>query len=253
MGTAAWGGCGEGKCFRCNGLSWCGCHLQCPSLLHQTAVPPKLLGVSIIRLCGRTAQPSATPASPPVSMRGMINQALHSASPKETSRWCAATQLREAQLNLAWAWSVSLPRIVGRSTFAEMLQMPGVSVVLGPVFLMVASQSQETQSAQTTLTVSVETRLPPAFAADGQLCATRVLGSAILQKTAVSWTNATTRSVVAMAIFASTSVTVKVIALRMVTLAPSPRDTLVLANNPFVRMRETLYQLTLSKYLVHIK
>merc|ERR1712192_244275 len=95
MGTAAWGGCGEGKCFRCNGWSWCGCHLQCPSLLHQTAVPPKLLGVSIIRLCGRTAQPSATPASPPVSMRGMINPVLHSASPKETSRWCVATQPRE--------------------------------------------------------------------------------------------------------------------------------------------------------------
>merc|ERR1711971_626314 len=71
MGTAAWGGWGEGKCFHCNGLSWCGCHLQCPSLLHQTAVPPKLLGVLIIRLCGRTAQPSATPASPHVSMRGM--------------------------------------------------------------------------------------------------------------------------------------------------------------------------------------
>merc|ERR1712192_264131 len=94
MGTAAWGGCGEGKCFLCNGLSWCGCHLQCPSLLHQTAVPPKRLGVSIIRLCVRTAQPSATPASPPVSMRGMINPAPHSASPKETSRWCVATQLR---------------------------------------------------------------------------------------------------------------------------------------------------------------
>merc|ERR1712192_308833 len=185
MGTAAWGGCGEGKCFRCNGLSWCGCHLQCPSLLHQTAAPPKLLGVSIIRLCGRTAQPSATPASPPVSMRGMINPALHSASPKETSRWCVATQPREAQLNLTWACSVSSLRIVGRSTFAEMLQMPGVSVVLHP-----------------------ETRLPPAFAADGQLCATRVLGSAILQKTATSWTNAKTRSVAAMAIFASTSATV---------------------------------------------
>merc|ERR1711971_1357714 len=96
MGTAAWGGWGEGKCFHCNGLSWCGCHLQCPSLLHQTAVPPKLLGVLIIRLCGRTAQPSATPASPHVSMRGMINPALHSASPKETSRWCVATQLRVA-------------------------------------------------------------------------------------------------------------------------------------------------------------
>merc|ERR1712172_364117 len=94
MGTAAWGGCGEGKCFHCNGLSWCGCHLQCPSLLHQTAVPPKLLGVLIIRLCGRTVQPSATPASPHVSMRGMINPAPHSASPKETSRWCVATQLR---------------------------------------------------------------------------------------------------------------------------------------------------------------
>merc|ERR1711971_254059 len=94
MGTAAWGGRGEGKCFRCNGLSWCGCHLQCPSLLHQTAAPPKLLGVLIIRLWGRTAQPSATPASPPVSIRGMINPALHSASPKETSRWCVATQPR---------------------------------------------------------------------------------------------------------------------------------------------------------------
>merc|ERR1711971_42301 len=98
MGTAAWGGWGEGKCFHCNGLSWCGCHLQCPSLLHQTAVPPKLLGVLIIRLCGRTAQPSATPASPHVSMRGMINPALHSASPKETSRWCVATQPRESHV-----------------------------------------------------------------------------------------------------------------------------------------------------------
>merc|ERR1711971_1137191 len=101
MGTAAWGGWGEGKCFHCNGLSWCGCHLQCPSLLHQTAVPPKLLGVSIIRMCGRTAQPSATPASPPVSMRGMTNQALHSASPKETSRWCVATQPRVPVLSSA--------------------------------------------------------------------------------------------------------------------------------------------------------
>merc|ERR1712181_163629 len=247
MGTAARGGWGEGKCFRCNGLSWCGFHLQCPSLLHQTAVPPKLLGVLIIRLCGRTAQPSATPASPPVSMREMINQALHSALHKETSRWCVATQLREAQLNLAWAWSVSSLRIVGRSTFAEMLQMPGVSVVLDPVFLMVASLSQETQSAQTTLTVSVETRLPPAFAGDGQLCVTQVLGSAMLQKTATSWTNAKTRSVAAIAIFASTSATVKVTALRMATPAPSPRDTLVLANNPFVLMREIQYQLTLRK------
>merc|ERR1712192_107655 len=52
------------------------------------------------------------------------------------------------------ACSVSSLRIVGRSTFAEMLQMPGVSVVLDPVSWMVASQSQETQSAQTTLTVS---------------------------------------------------------------------------------------------------
>merc|ERR1712181_204381 len=101
MGTAARGGWGEGKCFRCNGLSWCGFHLQCPSLLHQTAVPPKLLGVLIIRLCGRTAQPSATPASPPVSMREMINQALHSALHKETSRWCVATQLRVPVLRAA--------------------------------------------------------------------------------------------------------------------------------------------------------
>merc|ERR1712181_111420 len=101
MGTAARGGWGEGKCFRCNGLSWCGFHLQCPSLLHQTAVPPKLLGVLIIRLCGRTAQPSATPASPPVSMREMINQALHSALHKETSRWCVATQLRVPVLRFA--------------------------------------------------------------------------------------------------------------------------------------------------------
>merc|ERR1711971_1115512 len=101
MGTAAWGGWGEGKCFHCNGLSWCGCHLQCPSLLHQTAVPPKLLGVLIIRLCGRTAQPSATPASPHVSMRGIINPALHSASPKETSRWCVATQPRVPVLSSA--------------------------------------------------------------------------------------------------------------------------------------------------------
>ena len=37
----------------------------------------------------------------------------------------------------------------------SIFRMPGVSVVLDPVFLMVASQSQETQSAQTTLTVSV--------------------------------------------------------------------------------------------------
>merc|ERR1711971_861136 len=101
MGTAAWGGRGEGKCFRCNGLSWCGFHLQCPSLLHQTAAPPKLLGVLIIRLCGRTAQPSATPASPPVSIRGMINPALHSALHKETSRWCVATQLRVPVLSSA--------------------------------------------------------------------------------------------------------------------------------------------------------
>merc|ERR1712192_147249 len=251
MGTAAWGGWGEGKCFRCNGWSWCGCHLQCPSLLHQTAVPPKLLGVSIIRLCGRTAQPSATPASPPVSMRGMINPVLHSASPKETSRWCVATQPREAQLNLAWAWSVNSPRIVGRSTFAEMLQMPGVYAALDPVFWMVASQYQETQSAQTILTVSAETRPPPAFAADGRLCATQVLGSATPQKTAVSWTNARTRSVAVIVTCASTSATVKVIALRMATPAPSPRDTLVLANNPFVLMRESLYQLyqlTMNKY-----
>jgi len=152
-----------------------------------------------------------------------------------------ATQPREAQLNLTWAWSVSSLRIVGRSTFAEMLQMPGVSVVLDPVFLMVASQSQETQSAQTTPTVSAETRPPTAFAADGRLCATQVLGSATPQKTAVSWTNAKTRSVVATATFASTSATVKVIALRMATLAPSPRDTLVLVKNSFVLMRETLY------------
>merc|ERR1712212_1301596 len=133
-----------------------------------------------------------------------MNPALHFASPKETSRWCVATQPNLTSRSK----SVNSLRIVGRLTFADILQMPGVSVVLDPVFLMVASQSQEIQSAQTTRTVSVETRPPPAFAADGRLCATQVLGSVTLQKTVVSWTNARTRSVVAMAIFVSTSATV---------------------------------------------
>merc|ERR1712198_607102 len=96
MGTTAWGGLGKGECLLCNGWFWCGGRpLLHPSRLLLTAVPPKLSGVLIIRLCGRTTQPSATPASPPVSMRGTINPELHSVLPKETKRWYVGTQPRE--------------------------------------------------------------------------------------------------------------------------------------------------------------
>merc|ERR1712158_168777 len=64
MGTAAWGGSGEGKCFPCHGLSWWQLLLYFPSQPRQTAVRPKLSAVSVIRLFVRTRQPSATLASP---------------------------------------------------------------------------------------------------------------------------------------------------------------------------------------------
>merc|ERR1712198_334345 len=247
MGTTAWGGLGKGECLLCNGWFWCGGRpLPHPSLLLLTAVPPKLSGVLIIRLCGRTTQPSATPASPPVSMRGTINPELHSVLLKETKRWYVGTQPRESNLTSRLG-SVSSPGIVWKSIFAEMLQTPGVSVFLDPVFLMVATQSQGTRSAQTTPTVSAETRPPPAFAADGRLGALQVLGSVTLRKTAVPWTNAGTRSAVALTACASTSVTVQVTVSSLVTTAPPLRVTLVLAINPFVLS----YKLTLSEYLAN--
>merc|ERR1711974_170036 len=69
MGTAAWGGSGEGKCFPCHGLSWWWLLLYFPSQPHQTAVRPKLSAVSVIRLFVRTRQPSAPLASPLVYER----------------------------------------------------------------------------------------------------------------------------------------------------------------------------------------
>merc|ERR1712066_807697 len=75
MGTAAWGGSGEGKCFPCHGLSWWWPILYFPSQLHQTAVRPKLSAVSVIRLFVRTRQPSATLASPLVCMRETTSKA----------------------------------------------------------------------------------------------------------------------------------------------------------------------------------
>merc|ERR1712198_480214 len=187
MGTTAWGGLGKGECLLCNGWFWCGGRpLLHPSLLLLTAVPPKLSGVLIIRLCGRTTQPSATPASPPVSMRGTINPELHSVLLKETKRWYVGTQPRESNLTSR----------------------------LG--------------------TVSAETRPPHAFAADGRQGALQVLGSVTLRKTAVPWTNARTRSVVALTACASTSARVQVTASSLVTTAPPLRVTLVLVINPFV-------------------
>merc|ERR1712198_712549 len=119
MGTTAWGGLGKGECLLCNGWFWCGGRpLLHPSLLLLTAVPPKLSGVLIIRLCGRTTQPSATPASPPVSMRGTINPELHSVLLKETKRWCVGTQPR-AQLGEA----TQGPRVTLRHGFEVLVTM----------------------------------------------------------------------------------------------------------------------------------
>merc|ERR1712088_1141892 len=95
MGTAAWGGSGEGKCFLCHGLSWWRLLLYFPSQPHQTAVRPKLSAVSVIRLFVRTRQPSATLASPLVCMRETTSLALPSVLHKETSRWSAATTPQE--------------------------------------------------------------------------------------------------------------------------------------------------------------
>merc|ERR1712113_928706 len=88
MGTVAWGGSGEGKCFPCHGLSWWRLLLYFPSQPRQTAVRPKLSAVSVIRLFVRTRQPSATLASPLVCMR------------ETTSRWSAATTPQEPRVSI---------------------------------------------------------------------------------------------------------------------------------------------------------
>merc|ERR1712061_433 len=98
MGTAAWGGSGEGKCFPCHGLSWWRLLLYFPSQPHRTAVRPKLSAVSVIRLFVRTRQPSATLASPLVCMRETTSLALRSVLHKETSRWSAATTPQEPRV-----------------------------------------------------------------------------------------------------------------------------------------------------------
>merc|ERR1719275_265101 len=72
-----------------------------PLVAEAQPAPQKVSGGSVTRLCGRTAQASATPASPRASMRGTINPALLSASPKEISRWCVATQPRVPVLSSA--------------------------------------------------------------------------------------------------------------------------------------------------------
>ena len=89
-----------------------------------------------------------------------------------------------------------------------------------------------------------------------------MLGSVTLRKTAVPWTNAGTRSAVALVrIFvetlktktfyqtacANTSARVQVTVSSLVTTAPPLRVTLVLAINPFVLS----YKLTLSEYLAN--
>merc|ERR1711953_1638612 len=98
MGTAAWGGSGEGKCFPCHGLSWWRLLLYFPSQPHQTAVRPKLSAVSVIRLFVRTRHPSATLASPLVCMRETTSPALPSVLHKETSRWSVATTPQEPRV-----------------------------------------------------------------------------------------------------------------------------------------------------------
>merc|ERR1711953_1437134 len=100
MGTAAWGGSGEGKCFPCHGLSWWRLLLYFPSQPHRTAVRPKLSAVSVIRLFVRTRQPSATLASPLVCMRETTSLALPSVLHKETSRWSAATTPQEPRVSI---------------------------------------------------------------------------------------------------------------------------------------------------------
>merc|ERR1712061_977782 len=100
MGTAAWGGSGEGKCFPCHGLSWWRLLLYFPSQPHRTAVRPKLSAVSVIRLFVRTRQPSATLASPLVCMRETTSLALRSVLHKETSRWSAATTPQEPRVSI---------------------------------------------------------------------------------------------------------------------------------------------------------
>merc|ERR1712203_429972 len=107
MGTAAWGGSGEGKCFPCHGLSWWWPILYFPSQLHQTAVRPKLSAVSVIRLFVRTRQPSATLASPLVCMRETTSLALRSVLHKETSRWSAATTPQEPRVQGTTSWLAS--------------------------------------------------------------------------------------------------------------------------------------------------
>merc|ERR1712226_1334005 len=101
MGTAAWGGSGEGKCFPCHGLSWWRLLLYFPSQPRKTAVRPKLSAVSVIRLFVRTRQPSATLASPLVCMRETTSLALRSVLHKETSRWSAATTPQEPRVRAA--------------------------------------------------------------------------------------------------------------------------------------------------------
>merc|ERR1711953_743420 len=112
MGTAAWGGSGEGKCFPCHGLSWWRLLLYFPSQPHRTAVRPKLSAVSVIRLFARTRQPSATLASPLVCMRETTSPALRSVLHKETSRWSAATTPQEPRAQLEEATPV--PRVTLR-------------------------------------------------------------------------------------------------------------------------------------------
>merc|ERR1712083_687724 len=101
MGTAAWGGSGEGKWFPCHGLSWWLLLLYFPNQPRKTAVRPKLSAVSVIRLFVRTQQPSATLASPLVCMRETTSPALRSVLHKETSRWSAATTPQEPRAKYA--------------------------------------------------------------------------------------------------------------------------------------------------------
>merc|ERR1712226_815929 len=244
MGTAAWGGSGEGKCFPCHGLSWCRLLLYFPSQPRQTAVRPKLSAVSVIRLFVRTRQPSATLASPLVCMRETTSLAQPSVLHKETSRWSAATtpqEPRETHPNSTMSSrtrSVSSTGIAWRSTFAKLSRTPGVFVVLDPVTLMAASLYLEIQSVQTTQIVTVETLRRRAFAEDGQQGVTQALGSVTPQKIAKTSTNARTSSVAATAIFASISATIPMTALTLVIAAQLRRVTLVLAKNLCALSRE---------------
>merc|ERR1712228_1158569 len=245
MGTAAWGGSEEGKCFPCHGLSWWRLLLYFPNQPRKTAVRPKLSAVSVIRLFVRTRQPSATLASPLVCMRETTSLALRSVLHKETSRWSAATtpqEPREIHPNSTTissrTRSVSSTGIAWRSTFAKLSRTPGVFVVLDPVTLMAASLWLEIQSVQTTQIATVETLRRRAFVEDGQQGVTQALGSATPPMIAKTSTNARTRSVAATAIFASISATILPTALTLVIAAQLRRVTLVLAKNLCALSRE---------------